>query len=121
MVSIRKFEVKDLQQIQTCNLLSLPENYQMKYYFYHYIAWPQISWVAEINDKIVGYVLAKMYNIPFFAQLFADFYREDEDTIQKHGHITSLAISKNYRRLGIAEKLMKQAGTFLNQFLFSFF
>lgn len=62
MVSIRKFEVSDLQKIQSCNLMSLPENYQMKYYFYHYIAWPDISWVAETSDKkIVGYVLVKMY------------------------------------------------------------
>ena len=62
MVSIRKFDVSDLQRIQTCNLLSLPENYQMKYYFYHYIAWPHISWVAEAADgKIVGYVLVKLY------------------------------------------------------------
>ncbi len=61
MVSIRKFEVQDLQQIQRCNLLSLPENYQMKYYFYHFIAWPHISCVAETEDgEIVGYVLAKM-------------------------------------------------------------
>lgn len=62
MVSIRKFDVADLQRIQACNLMSLPENYQMKYYFYHYIAWPSISWVAETSDKkIVGYVLVKMY------------------------------------------------------------
>lgn len=61
MVSIRKFDVSDLQKIQACNLMSLPENYQIKYYFYHYIAWPGISWVAETSDKkIVGYVLVKM-------------------------------------------------------------
>lgn len=38
------------------------------------------------------------------------FFREDEENSGKHGHITSLAVSKNYRRLGLAEKLMKQAG-----------
>ena len=33
----------------------------MKYYFYHYLSWPQLLWVAEdSNGKIVGYVLAKM-------------------------------------------------------------
>lgn len=37
------------------------------------------------------------------------YFREDEDNSEKHGHITSLAVSKNYRRLGLAEKLMKQA------------
>jgi len=33
----------------------------MKYYFYHFLSWPQLLWVAEeSNKKIVGYVLAKM-------------------------------------------------------------
>lgn len=71
--------------MQHCNLLCLPENYQMKYYFYHGLSWPQVahlafsfytftfvffthlfsvfqlSYIAEDeNGKIVGYVLAKM-------------------------------------------------------------
>lgn len=48
--------------MQHCNLLCLPENYQMKYYFYHGLSWPQLSYVAEDEEgRIVGYVLAKMY------------------------------------------------------------
>ena len=27
---------------QHCNLSCLPENYQMKYYFYHILSWPQV-------------------------------------------------------------------------------
>ena len=34
----------------------------MKYYFYHALSWPQLSYVAEDEKgRIVGYVLAKMY------------------------------------------------------------
>ncbi|XP_040322317.1 N-alpha-acetyltransferase 10-like [Herpailurus yagouaroundi] len=52
---------EDLMNMQHCNLLCLPENYQMKYYFYHGLSWPQLSYIAEDeNGKIVGYVLAKM-------------------------------------------------------------
>lgn len=44
--------------MQHCNLLCLPENYQMKYYFYHGLSWPQLSYVAEDEyGKIVGSVL----------------------------------------------------------------
>lgn len=47
--------------MQHCNLLCLPENYQMKYYFYHALSWPQLSYVAEDESgRVVGYVLAKM-------------------------------------------------------------
>lgn len=63
MVSIRKAEVQDLPLIQNCNLWCLPENYTFKYYFYHYLSWPHLLFVAEdqTSKKIVGYVLAKMY------------------------------------------------------------
>lgn len=61
MVNIRRATMQDLLQMQQCNLMCLPENYQMKYYFYHILSWPQLLYVAEDYDgKIVGYVLAKM-------------------------------------------------------------
>ena len=60
-VSIRNATVDDLFQMQHCNLSCLPENYQMKYYFYHWLSWPQLLYVAQDSKKkIVGYVLAKM-------------------------------------------------------------
>jgi N-alpha-acetyltransferase 10/11 len=84
--------------MQHCNLLCLPENYQMKYYMYHGLSWPQLSYVAEDNDgNIVGYVLAKMEDD-----------NEDSSSVP-HGHITSLAVKRTHRRLGIANKLMEQA------------
>merc|ERR1719374_532629 len=68
----------------------------MKYYFYHGLSWPQLSYVAEDEKgKIVGYVLAKM--------------EEDPDDSVPHGHITSLAVKRSHRRLGLAQKLMDQA------------
>ena len=62
----------DLIDMQQTNLWCLPENYQMKYYFYHLLTWPQLLWVAEDYDgRIVGYVLAKVgYNIPSVGVFF---------------------------------------------------
>ena len=60
-------------------------------------------YVADFDGKIVGYVLAKMYRII----IFMDIYSEDEDNEDEtHGHITSLSVLRSYRRLGIAYKLM---------------
>lgn len=59
-VSFRKCEAYDLLKIQTCNIQNLPENYNYKYYLFHYISWPDCSFVAEINGNIVAYVLTKM-------------------------------------------------------------
>ncbi|CAO3674894.1 unnamed protein product [Umbelopsis vinacea] len=94
-MNIRQATVEDLMSMQNCNLLNLPENYQMKYYLYHALSWPQLSYVAEDHKgRIVGYVLAKM---------------EEEPTDVPHGHITSLSVLRTYRRLGLAEKLMTQS------------
>eukprot|EP00899_Mesostigma_viride_P022657 jgi/Mesvir1/3576/Mv12039-RA.1 len=94
MVCIRQATVEDLIAMQKCNLLCLPENYQMKYYLYHILSWPQLLYVAEdYNKKIVGYVLAKM----------------EEDSTECHGHITSLAVLRTHRKLGLATKLMSAA------------
>ena len=94
-MNIRCARTEDLMNMQHCNLLCLPENYQMKYYFYHGLSWPQLSYVAEDEKgKIVGYVLAKM--------------EEDPDDSVPHGHITSLAVKRSHRRLGLAQKLMDQ-------------
>ncbi|GBG34610.1 N-alpha-acetyltransferase 10 [Hondaea fermentalgiana] len=92
MVNIRRATVEDLLAMQNCNLHCLPENYQMKYYVYHELSWPQLLYVAEVNEKIVGYVLAKI----------------DEDMSNGlHGHITSLSVLRSHRKLGLATKLMR--------------
>lgn len=101
MVCIRKATIDDLLAMQACNLLCLPENYQMKYYFYHILSWPQLLYVAEdYNGRIVGYVLAKM---------------EEESTDCHHGHITSLAVLRTHRKLGLATKLMTAAQNAMEQ------
>ena len=43
MVNIRRATVEDLLEMQACNLECLPENYQLKYYFYHILSWPQVQ------------------------------------------------------------------------------
>lgn len=66
----------------------------MKYYFYHLLSWPQLLWVAEDFDGvIVGYCLAKM--------------EEDERSMPRHGHITSLSVLRTHRKRGIATALMR--------------
>lgn len=169
----------DIPHVQQANITNLPENYFAKYYLYHVLTWPQLSYVAvdvsafpvyiqwivlhkslswcfsshykrkrckthamhcvaililirnaivslkvpsifriiRIRNKlltglifqvsrpqktpydppkIVGYVLAKMEEEP-------------TDGVQ-HGHITSLSVMRTHRRLGLAEKLMRQSG-----------
>ena len=104
MVSIRRASVEDLLKMQQTNLLCLPENYQFKYYIYHYLSWPSLLHVAEDHKgKIVGYVLAKL---------------EDEEIKpgEVQGHITSISILRTYRRLGVASKLMNHALNMMQEY-----
>ncbi|PQE23898.1 N-terminal acetyltransferase A complex catalytic subunit ard1 protein [Rutstroemia sp. NJR-2017a WRK4] len=104
-MDIRLLRPSDIPHVQHANITNLPENYFLKYYLYHALNWPQLSYVAvDVSrpqktpydyPRIVGYVLAKMEEDP-------------ADGIQ-HGHITSLSVMRTHRRLGIAEKLMRQS------------
>lgn len=105
-MDIRPLHVADIPNVQLTNLTNLPENYFLKYYLYHALSWPQLSYVAVDTSspnpsypKIVGYVLAKM----------------DEDH-EKTGHITSLSVMRTHRRLGLAEKLMRQSTRAMSEY-----
>lgn len=131
-ITIRRATINDMISMQNANLHNLPENYMMKYYMYHILSWPEASFVAINTDcrdeitntdedegltmelengsvikldptyvapgeKLVGYSLAKMNDDP------------DQQNEPLNGHITSLSVMRTYRRMGIAEKLMRQA------------
>ncbi|KAI0065890.1 acyl-CoA N-acyltransferase [Artomyces pyxidatus] len=96
-ITIRPARVDDLTGMQACNLQNLPENYTMRYYLYHMMTWPALSYVAtDAKGRIVGYVLAKM----------EEDVGADDDV---HGHLTSISVLRSYRRLGLAKKLMLQS------------
>ncbi|KAG8987482.1 N-terminal acetyltransferase A complex catalytic subunit ard1 [Tulasnella sp. JGI-2019a] len=95
-MNIRLATANDMLGMQACNLQNLPENYTLRYYLYHAMTWPGLSYVAEDHKgRIVGYIMAKM---------------EDDNDEKKpeppHGHVTSISVLRSYRRLGLAKKLM---------------
>ncbi|GMK56235.1 hypothetical protein CspeluHIS016_0300750 [Cutaneotrichosporon spelunceum] len=94
-MDIRQATIDDLLGMQNANLLNLPENYTFKYYLYHALTWPELSYVAvDPAGRIVGYILAKM---------------EEDPASEPSGHVTSISVLRPYRRLGLANRLMKQA------------
>jgi len=97
MVTIRPAQTTDLLEMQHCNLFNLPENYNLRYWLYHMSSWTQLPQVAidELTGKVVGYVLAKMED------------EDDKGVKIPHGHITSISVLREYRKLGIATKLMR--------------
>ncbi|KAJ7574129.1 hypothetical protein C8J56DRAFT_753266, partial [Mycena floridula] len=89
-------QVEDLMGMQSANLHNLPENYMMKFWIYHAITWPQVSFVAEDHKgRIVRYVLAKI-----------DDGSEEGEGKEVSGHVNSISVLRSYRHLGLAKKLM---------------
>jgi ribosomal protein S18 acetylase RimI-like enzyme len=95
-MQVRRATMREVIEMQHCNLRCLPENYNLRYYYYHYLSWPQELHVLEdVNGQVAGYVLAKL---------------DDEDDLKKkHGHVTSLAVLRTHRKLGAASTLMRAA------------
>ena len=93
---------------------------------YHILSWPALTYVAEDSDgRIVGYVLAKMdddnlgeserpFKLPCFISTISAarhaclFPRSPPPVVADdvHGHITSLAVLRTHRKLGLATMLM---------------
>ncbi|XP_045152459.1 LOW QUALITY PROTEIN: N-alpha-acetyltransferase 10-like [Echinops telfairi] len=74
----RNARPKDRMNMQHCHLPCLPENYQMKCYFHHWLSQPQLSDITgDKNGEIVGHVLARM--------------AEDPEDVPR-GHMTSLEL-----------------------------
>ncbi|KAK2760847.1 N-terminal acetyltransferase A complex catalytic subunit ard1 [Arachnomyces sp. PD_36] len=119
-----------LPSIQTCNITNLPENYFLKYYLYHALCWPQLSFVAVVrpNPKststssssslqkdrygkygagLGGNGVGEQYP-KVVGYVLAKMEEEPTDGIA-HGHITSISVMRTHRRLGIAEKLMRMS------------
>ncbi|KAK1442816.1 N-acetyltransferase Ard1 like protein [Babesia gibsoni] len=91
MLTCRRATMFDLVGTSDCNLVNVIENYQMKYYFYHLLSWPQLTNIAVTpSGKVCGYSMAKL-----------------EEDIERAGHVTAVGILRSYRGLGIASTLIR--------------
>lgn len=101
-MQVRRATMRDMMDMQECNLRCLPENYNLRYYHYHICSHPELLYVCEdVNGVICGYVLGKL--------------DDEEDAKKKHGHITSLATLRTTRKLGVASKVMEATHTSMKE------
>jgi N-alpha-acetyltransferase 10/11 len=103
-LSVRLARLGDIPQIQQCNLANLPENYPDVFFQRHIYTWPELSIVAEDpeNDYIVGYALGRVEMVPRKTQSVWGV----KDRPEYSGHITSIAVEREYRGIGMANSLM---------------
>jgi ribosomal-protein-alanine N-acetyltransferase len=106
-VTLRRFANEDLEEVMNINRRCLPENYSASFYLEIYRNCPDAFVVAEAQGRLVGYVMCRAESG------FSDFVRMRP---VRKGHIVSVAVIPEYRRLGIAKSLMSSAITALSTY-----
>ena len=94
MCTLRAFSAFDLLAFNNVNLDPLTETYNMSFYLQYLAKWPEYCFTADApGARAMGYILGK-------AESFA---RENDSW---HGHVTAVTVPPEYRRLGMASRLM---------------
>lgn len=97
---IREATLKDLNDVIAINRSVLPENYPPWFFLEHLEQFPKAFIVAEIGGRVVGYVMSRVeYG-------WSNLVRGRP---VKKGHIVSVGVLPEARRLGIATAMMSRA------------
>ncbi len=94
---IRRALPSDIPSVIFINQVTLPENYPEYFFYYHLENWGKAFYVADIEGKVVGYIMPRIETgIGYFTRFIA-----------KKGHVVSIAVLDDYRGRGIGSELMK--------------
>ena len=112
----RSFRVRlatelDIPAIRNCNLATLPENYSDDFYKYHLSTWPTLAIIAEKEEDntLIGYTLGRIDIKPNVNGGLPSHSPTIPLPSQQQvaiGHVASIAVYSQYRKLGVAKTLM---------------
>jgi ribosomal-protein-alanine N-acetyltransferase len=98
--SLRGFTPADLESVININHLCLPENYAPYFFLDTFNSLPQTFIVAESQGHVIGYIMCRMEHG------FSDFRKLH---FAKKGHIISVAVIPEFRRIGVGRALVENA------------
>ena len=96
---IRRCEPSDMISVMEINMKTLPEHYSDYFYESLLEELPEAFVVAEISNKIVGYIMCKMEHG------FSNFKKLG---FVKKGHVVSIAVMNEYRSKGFGSALVNE-------------
>ena len=98
LITIRAPAITDLEDIVHLNRISLPENYTIAHFIELIKNWHETSCVAEIDGKVVGYIITRVEKGSLSP------WRPRN---KSRAHVISVAVSPDYRRRGVGEQMME--------------
>ncbi|NWX91771.1 NAA20 acetyltransferase, partial [Nothoprocta pentlandii] len=127
MTSLRAFTCDDLFRFNNINLDPLTETYGIPFYLQYLAHWPEYFIVAEApGGELMGYS-DPLSQQPRCAPCVAVMGKAEGSVAREewHGHVTALSVAPEFRRLGLAAKLMelleeiseKKGGFFVDLFV----
>jgi len=97
---LRRCELGDIIPVMEINLITLPEHYSDYFYESLLEELPEAFVVAEISNKIVGYIMCKMEHG------FSNFKKLG---FVKKGHVVSIAVMNEHRSKGFGSALVNES------------
>jgi len=98
--SLRVFTPADIESVVNINRICLPENYAPYFFLDTFNSLPQSFIVAESQGRVIGYIMCRMEHG------FSDVRKLH---FAKKGHIISVAVMPEFRRMGIGRGLVEYA------------
>jgi len=98
--SLRVFTPADVEAVVNINRACLPENYAPYFFLDTYNSSPQTFIVAESQGRVVGYIMCRIEHG------FSDVRKLH---FAKKGHIISVAVMPEFRRMAIGRGLVEGA------------
>jgi len=101
-IMIRHIKKKDISNVIACNLKWIPEHYDEVFYYLCLTLGEDLCYLAEDIDS--GEIIA--YNLSVINPAFSLYIPNELE--ECCGHVVSLVVSPDYRRIGIGRKLMEK-------------
>ncbi|RLF88826.1 ribosomal-protein-alanine N-acetyltransferase [Thermococci archaeon] len=95
-VVIRRATMEDLEEVGRIERLSFPNPYPRSFLYQLYFSFPEGFLVAELEGRIVGYVITRMRS-------------------RTEGHVVAIAVDPEYRGRGIGKSLVLRAMKILRE------